>query len=168
MVVFWNFVIHALIIVSSAGLVTFMFLLVTDSGTTEEGLIRTMACATGFLVYMGAKAVGLSMPELMFKGLEQSAPIKISTLALILPGPVGWAVAWYCTSSLQSSKIIAARVVLLFSVFILTAFVDVYIATYAVSEFKGELNKALMPNLTFVVGILLYTIFKVDPNKIKP
>jgi hypothetical protein len=42
-------------------------------------------------------------------------------------------------------------------------FVDTYVATFDAAQQHGDGFKLLLPNLTFVLAVLLYAVFKYHP-----
>jgi ABC-type Na+ efflux pump permease subunit len=71
------------------------------------------------------------------------------------------AVAWFCLRSLeQHQDVVGPRLIILISTFVVAMFGDVYVATFQTSEVSQQgVNVALLPNLTFTVGMCLYFIF---------
>jgi hypothetical protein len=85
---------------------------------------------------------------------------------VIVPAATGVLVAWYCVRNIRSDEDIAARVVILLATFVLVIFTDVYAATYRTNIETGSINAALMPNLTFTVGLALYVISNFRHNRV--
>lgn len=163
MATIWNFILHVAILCSAFGLAGAVYLLVKAAPSVEEIVIRTMACGVGFLVYAAATAMGISIPQLLFSSLQETNFFLAAFSGAIFPAAFGVFVAWICIRALKRGGVFVARLVGLFSVFILIGFVDTYTLSYSVNT-KGEMNKLLMPNISFIVGVVMYIIFKVDTS----
>lgn len=130
-----------------------------------EKVIKTAAMITGFLIYFGSKSIGISIPAMIAASVQNTNPIVFGFFGLILPSAAGVLVSWYCMKNMRRSEIIASRVVILISAFIAVMFGDVYASTYQIGTVADSMNVALLPNLTFVVGLTLYVIFKYETGE---
>lgn len=164
----FNLITNVLIVLAMLAMISFIGLLIF-SGSSLQILIRILATVTGFLIYFGAKAVGLSIPSLMLSAISTTTPASIGVLGILLPGLAGMIVAWYCLKSIKKSEEVGLRLVILISTFIVVLFGDAYMASLgtAVTSQQG-INVALLPNLTFTVGIALYIIFRYLPTDGNP
>jgi hypothetical protein len=61
-----------------------------------------MRSAAGLLLYVGAKALGLSIPALVLHALGQSASFTTGLVGELLPALTGILVAWYVTRYFNS------------------------------------------------------------------
>jgi hypothetical protein len=145
------------------GFIGFMVLQIHN---TLERILRVVAMMTGFLIYFGARALGISIPDLMMASIRNAGPIVFGAINVIVPAATGVLVAWYCVRNIRSDEDIAARVVILLATFVLVIFTDVYAATYRTNIETGSINAALMPNLTFTVGLALYVISNFRHNRV--
>jgi len=130
-----------------------------------EVVIRIVAALTGFLIYFGSTAVGLSIPSLMLQAISTTHPASIGVFGGVAPAAAGIIVAWYCLRTLKKSEELGLRLLVLLSTFIIVLFGDVYVASLANKELSPQgLNVSLLPNLTFTIGICLYIIFRYLPG----
>jgi hypothetical protein len=162
MTVFFNVVTHLLIILGVAGMFAFVGLMIKSEDQWLEKIIKTLAMVAGFLIYFGAKAVGISIPAMMLASVQNTNPIVFGFFGLVLPSAAGIFISWYCMKNMRRSEVIASRIVILISAFIAVMFGDVYASSYQVETLKESMNAALLPNLTFVVGLTLYVVFKYE------
>jgi len=174
MATFFNLVTHVLIILGTITMIVFICILALkgkrgeDIGAFEKA-IRVLTLLTGFLIYVGSKALGLSFPSLMLTAINTTNPFSTGAVGVVLPSSVGTFVAWYCLKNIRRDHSVAIRLIILITTFILVLFGDTYIATYS-SNWPPEqgLNKLLLPNLTFTVGLSLYVIFKYQSGDLLP
>lgn len=140
----------------------FSFRLISDkfeSGEKEEGLILIAAAVLATFIYFTSKAFDISIPNLIFKGLTQSDIFSFKLfLGSFFSGAIGSLIAWYIISKLNKSSEIALRIILLMIIFMVVLFGDVYVTSWGVESNSG-FNKALIPNVSFVIGVLGYIIF---------
>lgn len=160
MAIFFNIVTHILVIAGILSVFYFIYYMIYKTESILEKIIRISALTTGLLIYVGAKAVGISIPGLMMGGISTTNPLTIGFLGVIFPSLIGSFVAWFCIKNLNKSEDLAARLIILISTFIVVMFGDVYVKTYETSAKIDGLNISLLPNLTFTIGLSLYVIFK--------
>jgi hypothetical protein len=128
-----------------------------DGNDSSERLTRISALVAGLLIYLVGRAFDISIPDLMASSLEQAHPVIEALLGFVVPFITGSFVSWFCIQMMRSSSEIASRGLILFSTLMFTMFVDTY-ATLALKANPGDLKFAL-PNITFVLGIILIRIF---------
>ena len=162
MTTFFNILTHLLIVIGVIGMFVFVALMIMSETNWLEKIIKTAAMVTGFLIYFGAKSLGISIPTMIMASVQNTNPIIFGVFGLVLPSAAGIFVSWYCMKNMRRSEIIASRIVILLAAFIAVMFGDVYATTYQITELEAGLNTALLPNLTFIVGLMLYVIFKYE------
>lgn len=154
--------VHLLVIASICAMLFFLRYVILKNPDAVERLLRVAAFGAGLLAYVGAKALGISIPELMASSLAVAAPLSIGFLGVVFPALAGTFVAWFCLRLMHKDDNVAARGLVLFSAFFFTMFADTYaqMAPQATST-SADL---VLPNITFVLGVVLYTIFKYKPK----
>lgn len=154
--------VHLLVIASIGAMLFFLRYVILKNPDAVERLLRVAAFGAGLLAYVGAKALGISIPELMASSLAVAAPLSIGFLGVVFPALAGTFVAWFCLRLMHKDDNVAARGLVLFSAFFFTMFADTYaqMAPQATST-SADL---VLPNITFVLGVVLYTIFKYKPK----
>lgn len=156
-----NFILH-LAILASLGMAVFSAYTLIRKSTSAEAFKLSLSLLVGFLIYMLSKALGLSIPELIFKSLENTSPIKFAVLSAFLSSMLGVAVSMVMVSAMKRSKAVSLRMSLMMFSFIIVAFIDVYAKTYAVDSPLGGINTALIPNMSFILGLVMYNLLYVD------
>jgi hypothetical protein len=157
MVFLLNVITHIMIIFGIIGLIFYIGYAVYKEEKIFEKVILIISSMTGFLIYFGARALGLPIPFMMMAAVSVANPIKMAVFSIVIPWSVGVAVAWYFSWCMNKHIDIAFRIVILISAFIVTLFGDVYAASYAIKA-VGSIDTSLLPNLTFTVGMGLYII----------
>ncbi len=157
------FVLVLLLVLAALGaIVVFLWYVILNDPNAIERLLRVAAFGAGLLAYVGAKALGISIPELMASALAVAAPLSFGFLGVVFPALTGTFVAWFCLRLMRKDDNVAARGLVLFSTFFFTMFADTY-ANMA-SRATSTSVDLLLPNITFVLGVVLYTIFKYKPG----
>ena len=175
MALIFNILTHLLIMGSLIGCVfTAGCLALSPEGI--EKLIRVFAVLIGLFTYIGAKAFGMTIPELMFSPIDAVHPSLNVLKHCILPSLAGLAVGAILISSLKSDSDIGVRVVLIVLVFTITLFGDVYSQAFG-DGFAMLVNKSqdnpdmkqfdlrLIPNVTFVLSLGMYIVLRFESNE---
>ncbi len=163
----FNVLTHVIIVLGMIGMFLFIYYMIREEHLKLEKVIRLLAAVTGFLIYFGARATGMSIPSLMMESIKTASGVGFLLAAIVIPGGVGAVVAWYLLRALKKSDDVASRLVIMIAAFILVVFTDVYGATFAESPGLQKLATTLVPNLTFTVGLSLYVILKYLPKRVR-
>jgi len=155
-----NIITHIIIIAGIIAILGFIIRMIQKGSGKLERLIRVFAVIAGFLIYFTIRVIGLSIPVLVVNLLKSTETLPFRLLAIVLPALIGILVAWYCLDAMRRQADLPARVVILISTFILTLFIDVYVAVFSIST-GAQLGSNLLPNLAFVIGLSLFVIFNV-------
>ncbi len=143
-----------------------MFLLlavyVRRGETTTEVVLRSVAFVIGLLLVLGVQAIGLSVPGLLAGALSYSNPLKFTFFGLLLPGLLGFLLAWVGRNMFESATPIAARWLVLIAVVILVEYAEVYVQAASRSGFA--IDPLMMPNVAFLVAVGLYAISAFGPH----
>lgn len=152
-----------LVLAALCAMLVFLWHVILDNPDVIERLLRVAAFGAGLLVYVGAKALGISIPELMASALAVARPLSFGFLGVVFPALTGTFVAWSCLRLMRQDRNVAARGLILFSAFFFTMFSDTFakLAPQAATSTSVDL---MLPNITFVLGVVLYTIFKYKPE----
>ena len=68
---------HVALLLAAVGQVTLIAVIILQfSSEMHEKIMRALATACGFLIYVGAKAVGLTIPDIMYKALSSTVPFS--------------------------------------------------------------------------------------------
>jgi hypothetical protein len=133
--------------------------------STPEVIMRSAAAVAGVLLYLGAKALGLSIPAFLLQAITQSGSYLTGLAGALAPALVGFVVAWWVTRYFNNrnehKNLIGMRVLSMLMAMVFFLFVDTYVATYGAAHDAGF--ALLLPNLTFTLAVLLYSIFRYHP-----
>lgn len=152
---------HVLIVAGLLGLLILVARMIVAPKDAAEKTVRMSAFTSGFLIYYGSKALGISIPVLMIKSLVITNPFSIGLFGILIPSLTGYFVAWYCIRNIRKSDDIAARLIILIVTFIIVLFSDVYATAFDVIPMRETgLEITLLPNLTFTIALSLYLIVR--------
>ena len=158
--IFLNIVTHIIIIFGIVGMFVYTIKMIARGENTLEKIIRIFAMVVGFLVYFIIRAVGVHTPQFILNPLAGSAPVVFGIVGMLIPLLLGVFVAWYCLDAMGRRSNLPGRLVVLISTFILTLFTDIYVAVIKVPS-STQIDTNLLPNLTFVIGLLIFVVFNV-------
>ena len=162
--IFLNVVTHIIILGGIVGMLVFIIKMIAGGENKLEKTIRTFALIAGFLLYFVTRAIGISLPQFIMTPLAKSAPIFFGIVGMLIPLLLGVFVGWYCLDAMGRQSNLPGRIVILISTFILTMFTDVYVAVMKIPS-STQIDTNLLPNLTFVIGLLLFVVFNVKKQK---
>lgn len=132
-----------------------------------ERMLRAAALFAGALTVLVSQVSGASYAQFSLDALGGARPATGAAKALsaILPGLVGVGMGYYITRAIQQSEALAIRLMSFVGMLAAAQFVLLY--GIAVSHKGLHLGLSALPNAAFVVGIVLYTVFKLDPEKVR-
>jgi hypothetical protein len=156
-------VIHLLVVVSIIFMTIFVFRSVFDARDSTEQLIRAGSVGTGLLTYCAARAYGFSVPDLLASAITTVGPVQFGIVGAVVPAATGAFVAGICIRMMNKNETVGRRATLLISTFMFTMFADVY-ATLA-GDISGNAGRYGLPNAAFVLGLMLWTIFRYSRSK---
>ena len=127
--------------------------------------MRSIAAVSGLLLYLGAKALGVSIPMFLLGALTQSGAYLTGFLGALMPALLGFIVAWYVTRFFNSrnarKNLIGMRILAMMMTIVLFLYADVYIATVDAAH-QTDI-RFLLPNMTFTLAVLLFAVFRYYP-----
>lgn len=129
----------------------------------QEMLMRGIAGVVGLLLYLGSRAIGLSVPELSFKAMSMSFPFAIAIGGILVPSAVGVLVSWFVVRHISgrtaAKDAVAMRVLTMVMALVFFIYCDSWLYTFS----EGGKALQFVPNLVFVLAALLYAVFKYQP-----
>jgi hypothetical protein len=166
MVAIFQALIHVVLVAAVFGKLVLIYAVVAKfSPSWQERIMRSIAAVSGLLVYLGAKALGLSLPSFLLQALTQSGSYLTGLMGALFPAMLGFIVAWYVTRYFNSrdarKNLIGMRLLAMVMTMVFFLYTDCYVAT--VDAAHTEQFQLLLPNLTFVLAILLYAVFRYHP-----
>jgi hypothetical protein len=150
---------NALIISGALGISYYTYKLISSAPSVGERNVRCLALLSGFLAFIGAKALGIDFPSLLFTSAQLTHPYLLGSVNVAMPGATGAATALLLLKGFKrrGSSDYPLRLMILLATFVLMLFVDVYAA--AVTTDKSlAVNLHLLPNLSFTLGMCVYII----------
>ena len=133
----------------------------------RETLMRGIAIITGLLLYLGARAAGISVPELAYKAMSTSFPLAIALGGFVIPSLAGFVVSWFVIKHISGKDferdVITMRVMSVILSLVFFVYCDSYVYTFS----AGATTVQYLPNLVFSLSALLYAIFKYQPYAMK-
>ena len=163
--VLFHILTHILIVISIFTIIYLVAHMILSPNDGIENTVRSAAFATGFLIYYGSKAIGLSIPSMILRSLAITNPFTIGLFGILIPSLTGYFVAWYCIKNINKNENIASRLIILIITFIIVLFGDVYVTTYSIPKSETNiLDITLLPNLTFTIALSLYVILQYKRN----
>lgn len=162
---FFNFLTHALIIAGCIGLFVCILFLIGNTASVEHAVLRVVAAVVGSFTYIGARALGVSIPGLLLQSIQITNPMSYGMFSILVPSAAGVIVAWILTSALRGSADKAQRIIILILSFIVVLFGDTYSVAYSVKSGTTEFQTSLIPNLTFILSLGLYLVLRYEPKK---
>jgi hypothetical protein len=164
MTVFLNIFLHIMLVGSLLLFVVYGLLVTFRTNSLIERLIRLAAWFSGAMVVIGARTGGLSFADFTVDALSGTRPASAAAklIGAIVPATLGIALASYLTNSLRKSNNVAIRVIAFVGMLAATQFAEIYAA--AMSTHGVNIGAAAIPNIAFVVGIVMYIVLKYDPE----
>jgi len=159
-----NIFLHMMLIGSLILFVLYGVIVTFQTNSLLERLIRLGAWFSGAMVVIGAQAGGLSFADFTVNALSGTRPASdiAKLMGALIPGALGVALASYLTNSVRRSNNVAIRVMAFVGMLAATQFAEIYAA--AMSANGLEIGAAAIPNLSFVVGIVMYIVLTWDPE----
>ena len=138
---------------------------VRDKTSAQELLMRVIAVVVGVLIYIGSKAIGVSVPQLAYDAMSPSFPFSVALGGVVFPTLLGFFVSWFIVRHIggrnEFKDAVTMRVLAMVITLIFFTYVDCWFYAYS----KGGDALQLLPNLTFILSALLYAIFKYQPYR---
>ena len=131
------------------------------AGSTAEQIIRGLALVAGVFAYLAAKALGVSVPSLLVKTLNDGHWFSLLFFGSLIPSVAGFLLIRYIVACMKKHDSIAIRVMLMISSLALVMFSDVYIA--AAGQAKLDDLRPLLPNVSFLLTMMCYIVFHYQP-----
>ena len=156
-------------IVTIAGVVAVsygVYIAIVETTVRHERIVLGIALVTGPFAYIAARAFGISIPTLMVGAVAEGTWFSLVSLGLVIPSLAGFFLARYVIWCMKEDDVIATRVMLLISSLVLIMFSDIYVV--AAGEAKFDNLRPLLPNVTFLLTMMLFVVFVYRPQQQKP
>lgn len=126
-----------------------------------ETIMRVLAAAGGLLLFLGGKSTGVSIPALMLSSIDSTGGIIAALIQYIFPAIAGSVITYLLFKSIKDSKKDDNKRIyflIFISSLITLLFTDIYFGN-VVSDSE---NSSVATNISFLSGIVLTLLFKVD------
>lgn len=147
---------NILLLGSLAIYVVVLIRVVLQTSDSTERFIRVTALFCGAMIVVGAQAAGSGYAEFIVDSLASARP-GAALLAVVIPGLAGLAIGAYIIHAMKHrGELVAMRLLAVVGMLAAASFATIY--AVAMREEDGHLGAAAVPNIAFVVGIILYVI----------
>ena len=157
--------VHVSVLVGLALFLRETFALIKDAPDRLERNMRLLALSVGFVTFLGARAVGINVPDLLAAALANITPVRLAIAGVVLPSGAGVFTAWFLLRGLQKrdTRDKLVRLTVMLTTFTTVLFADVY-AELALrplaNSSRPDASPHLLPNLAFFLGLSLYVVLK--------
>ena len=127
----------------------------------DRKAILFIAGVTGFLVYLGFDAIGISIPSLIVSALKKKEIFNFILFGTIAPAFLGFLTAWYYLKFIKDIRAndMPLRLAMMFLTFSLGFIFDVFLKSSQVDRSNFG-NLPMLPNITFIITLSIYLILK--------
>lgn len=125
-----------------------------------ETTMRVLASSLGLLLYLGGKSTGVSIPALILSSIDSTGGIISGLIQYIFPAIAGSLITLFLFQSIKDSKTDNKKIYLLIfiSTLVTLLFTDIYFGNVTSESESASVGT----NISFVSGIILTLLFKVD------
>jgi len=154
---FYSFIAGLMILGVITGMFVLIWKIILYTRDPFEKTMRLISFSGGVLIFVGARSMGLTIPELMLSSLDSTGYI-VGFIASVAPALIGGFLTFYLfkTISENRDKNQLIYFLILLATFIILVFSDLFIH----SVFSKESGLGI--NVSFVVGIILTLLLKVE------
>jgi len=161
---FFGLIINVLIVVALVAMILLMFQMAYRANSQIERFMRFIAAAGGALAVLSTRALGLSVPEFLMQSLSTARPTLGVLSGFVAPAFAGAFVAWIFDYSIRHKGTnVTVRLLVFVGAVFTVQFADVYAAAFR--RTGVSLGPTLAPNATFIVGLVLYLVLRVDTEE---
>jgi hypothetical protein len=143
-------------------------IIVKFSPSWQERIMRSIAATAGTLLYVGAKAVGISVPMFLLQAITEGGALLTGAVGALAPALVGYLCSWYLIRYLNSRNarrnLVGMRLLAMIMTIVFFLFVDTYLAAIH----QADTLRTLMPNMSFCLAVMLFAVFKYHPPADEP
>lgn len=155
-------VLHLLLLGSMAAFLIASIAAVRDTRSRLERLLRAGMAFAGALVVLGSQAAGLTFSDFIVRALSGSTFMAqgVTVVAVAVPSVLGVAVGMYFLRAMKRDKDRALRVLAFVGTLASVQFAQIY--AIAVDQRGVILGATAVPNISFVVAILIYAALRYE------
>jgi hypothetical protein len=158
---FLQFLLNTLLIGSMLAFVACSIYLSITADNIQERYIRLGVLFSGGLVVLGAQAGGLDFPEFIARSLSGTG-VTAAGASIVVSGAAGAGTGMFLIKWAHNGGVFAIRIMIFVGTLAATQFAEIYVS--ALHSHGFGLGPAVVPNIAFVVGILLCIALTYDPK----
>ncbi len=155
-----------LLIMLTIGSQLYIAITVIARSNGAEQYVRIMSFATGFLMFLISRALGITFADLMLAAHSQDRTILIIIIGALFPFVVGIFVSELTIVALRMGVPVPIRMVLMLAAF--TTSQAAYTNFIALTSNIVTLDKAFIPNLCYAISVGLWLTFRYRDAKTDP
>jgi hypothetical protein len=159
---FLQFLLNVLLIGSMLAFVACSVYLSISADNVQERYIRLGMLFCGGLVVLGAQAGGLDFPQFIAKSLSGTGATVSGAASIAASGAAGAGIGMFLIKWAHNGGVFAIRIMTFVGTLAATQFAEIYVS--ALHSHGFGLGAAVVPNVAFVVGILLCIALTYDPK----
>jgi F0F1-type ATP synthase assembly protein I len=161
----FNIILHGLLAGSLALFIFLLIALAAREPDPRERVLRVAALAVGALIALGSRAFGTDYATFIAQAMAGTRPASAAAhvAATLVPALLGVGIGFFLTRVFGKSQRLGMRVFTLVGMLTAIAFLQMY--AEAVKVDGVFMGKAQLPNIVFVVGVLLTIILTDDPDR---
>jgi hypothetical protein len=154
-----NIFLNLLLIGSMLAFIALALIAALRAQTARERFVRFGALFAGAMIVVGAQAAGITYTQFIVDSLSNTQPSSVAAKVAwaVVPGGLGGGLGYYLTNRARTSENVATRIMILAGMLATVQFAQIY--TYSFGERGLDIGPAAIPNLSFVVGLVLWFVF---------
>lgn len=153
-----KYVVFVIVLILILALVVLLFISIFSPKSWFPKVARLLSFLMAIFIYFVSKKLDYSIPDFLLYSLEPTAFYIVNT---ILPMLIGYFATWYIINAIKTNGKKAIRVSILMSTLLIIVLVEVFIDSY-ITNINSHF---LLPNATFIFGIILFIVFRIDEIK---
>lgn len=157
---FLSVVLNIMLIGSMLLFVAYSVRVSLSADNTGERMIRFGSLFAGALVVLGGQVAGVGFSQFIVKSMSSSGVAV--TAGVVVPGVAGASLGFLFLRSAYRDNIFAIRVLIFIGMLAAAQFAEIY--AQVVKRNGYSLGAAVVPNIAFVVGIILCIALTYDPK----
>lgn len=161
----FNIFLHVLLIGSVVLFAWALIRMTLSVSDPQERVLRMAALFAGAMVTLGASVSGVGIAQYTVEALAGARPASAvaEVGATLIPALLGAGIGFYVARVYKRSERMAGRVMAFIGMLSITAFAGLYATATQVNGVL--LGRAALPNIAFVLGVILCILFTWDPDE---
>jgi len=150
---------HLMMLTSIIMMFVFMGIFILRTEDEIEKIMRILALSVGILIFFGAKSMDTSIVNIIMNSIDSTGGVIVGLINYIFPAILGTFLVVILLKSIQKDNTNRKiYLLILISTLVILIFTDIYLGSIISDDKKTDLSI----NISFMVGIILTLLFKVD------